>query len=45
MEDLPDHFTEKAVSDVEKDTIHEIVCVYENAELIGFLCHVTAKTP
>jgi GNAT superfamily N-acetyltransferase len=37
MKDLPDHFTEKAVSDVEKDTIHEIVCVYENAELIGFI--------
>jgi len=39
MKNLPDYFTEKAISDVEKDTIHEIVCVYENAELVGFLIY------
>ena len=37
MKDLSDHFTEKAVKDVEKDVVYEIICQYENADLVGFI--------
>jgi len=39
MRDLPDHFTEKALINLEEDIVQEIVCVYEDAELIGFLIY------
>jgi ribosomal protein S18 acetylase RimI-like enzyme len=37
MRDLSDHFTKKAVDDVEKDVVHEIICQYEDADLVGFI--------
>ena len=37
MRGLSEHFTDRAVTDVEKDVVNEILCQYEEAELIGFI--------
>ena len=37
MKGLPDHFTEEAITNVEKDIVNEIICQYEEAKLICFI--------